>query len=308
MSPPFQVWWHEGSQPTRQKSARHPGSKAPTGACYDAAAVGLDGSWHYNWLGAPCYGSVCAGHHQAAERAPMMGQLGQAGSVLAQKCGAEARNVASGNWITVNWRRSGVRRMLGCNEPDGHEGGKCSPAAAAADWSDAQRLADKFDPPLGLISPAPISGGGADGHGLGLDGASPWLDQLFGNCSAAPGCNSSRIEFIAMHDYHGNATSMTQRIAGAAKRRGRKIWLTEWAILDWGKPPPRAMMGNFMAQALPLLGASPGAYRRAWLTGACSRSLSRAPGSTNAPRPMLVLAGVRWQGIPTIPTESGRYS
>ena len=45
----------------------------------------------------------------------------------------------------------------GYNEPDGHEGGKCTPAQAAADWVHVQALASKFDPPLTLVSPAPVS-------------------------------------------------------------------------------------------------------------------------------------------------------
>ena len=240
---------------------------SPTGTCYDAAALGLSSSWFYNWLALPYYGSVCDGHHQSAEFVPMMGSIGQANATMSVMCGAQPCDLRTDNWITRNWIPSGVRYLLGYNEPDGHEGGKCAPADAARDWVQVQALADKFDPPLVLVSPAPVSGAGTDGHGYGLDGACRWLDEFLGNCSAVvEGCDPRRIEYIAMHDYHGNATAMIQRITAAAARYRRKVWLTEFAILDWGKPPPRAAMDAFMREALPLLDASDDVYRYAWFS------------------------------------------
>ena len=74
---------------------------------------------------------ICGSKPRAAEYVPMMGKVSQASSVLSQKCGADTCNVTTDNWITDKWLPSGVRYMLGYNEPDGHEGGKCTPAAAA---------------------------------------------------------------------------------------------------------------------------------------------------------------------------------
>ena len=99
------------------------------------------------------------------------------------------------------------------------------------------------DPPLVLVSPAPVSGAGTDGHGYGPDSACRWLDGPPGNCSGVVGaCGPARIEYTAMHDYHGNAAAMMGRIAAAVARCGREVWLTEFAILGWGSPPPRAAM------------------------------------------------------------------
>merc|ERR1712186_185149 len=73
-------------------------------------------------------------------------------------------------------------------------------------------------------------------------------------------------KFIAMHDYIGNVTGMMHRISAAAKRYNRKVWVTEWAILDWGHPPPRTAMDAFMTEALPLLDASDDVFRYAWFS------------------------------------------
>ena len=113
----------------------------------------------------------------------MMGRVGQALQILNMKCGDVVCNLTTDNWITEKWQPSGVRHLLGYNEPDGHEGGKCTPAEAAADWVHVQTLANAFDPPLVLVSPAPISGAGVDGHGYGPDGVSVWMDEFFGNCT-----------------------------------------------------------------------------------------------------------------------------
>ena len=253
--------------PNRSSPAGFWGDDAPTGTCYDAAQLGLHRSWFYNWLAVPYYGQACDHHHQAAEYVPMMGQVGQAEQILNIKCGNVPCNLTKDNWVTANWIPSGVTHLLGYNEPDGHEGGKCTPAQAAKDWVHVQTLANAFDPPLVLVSPAPISGAGVDGHGYGLDGVSVWMDEFLGNCThVVPECDTSLIKYMAMHDYHGNATAMMQRIRGVRARYGRQVWVTEWAILHWGSPPPRARMNAFMTEALPMLDASDDVARYAWFS------------------------------------------
>ena len=170
--------------------------------------------------------------------------------------------------FTKHWVSSGVTHLLGYNEPDGYNINAVSstPAQAAADWVHVQTLAAKFKPPLVLVSPAVVSGVHNDG-GYDLDGVSTWMDEFFGNCThVVAKCKPSLIKYIAMHDYHGDAAALMRRIEGArARYGGRKIWLTELAILRFGKPPPRAIMNAFLKEVLPLLDASDDVDRYAWL-------------------------------------------
>lgn len=236
-------------------AARHWSKRSPTGTCYDAAALGLTGSWFYNWLPQPYFGKACDHHHQAAEFVPTITSVG-----LAEEIMKEER-------FTKYWVASGVTHLLGYNEPDGYNSNAVSstPAAAAADWVHVQDLAAKFNPPLVLVSPAVVSGVHNDG-GYNSDGVSSWMDEFFGNCThVVAKCDPSLIKYIAMHDYHGDISSLMQRIQGARARYGRKIWITELAILKFGQPPSRSVMNAFMKEVLPLLDASDDVARYAWL-------------------------------------------
>ena len=70
--------------------------------------------------------------------------------------------------------------------------------------------------------------------GLDDDGVSPWLDAFFGNCSIISGCDSTKLEGIAFHDYIGNASNLLRRIEGLSARygpiigqpAGARIWIT----------------------------------------------------------------------------------
>ena len=234
----------------------HWGGHETIGTCYDATVLGLNGSWFYNWLPQPYFGTTCDHYHQAAEFVPTISKLGMASTIMKEER------------MTKHWKSSGVTHLLGYNEPDGYNenAAKCTPAQAAADWVHVQVLASKFDPPLVLVSPAVVSGVHNPG-GYSPDGASEWMDQFFGNCThVVPECDPSLIKFIAMHDYYGDAPALMRRIKGArARYGGRKIWLTEFAILHYGNPPPRAAMNDFMREVLPLLDASDDVARYAWL-------------------------------------------
>lgn len=218
----------------------------PTGTCYDAAALGLSGSWFYNWLPQPYYGRACDHHHQTAEFVPTIRKLRLASEIMQDM---QTR--------TKHWVASGVTHLLGYNEPDGHSDAACTPAQAAADWVHVQVLAAKFNPPLVLVSPALVSGVHNDG-GYSPDGVSAWMDQFFGNCTyVVPECNPHLIKYMALHDYYGDPDKLMRRVKGVRTRYGgRKIWLTEFAILKYGRPPQRSAMNAFMRQVLPLLDAS----------------------------------------------------
>merc|ERR1711879_158218 len=83
-----------------------------------------------------------------------------------------------------------------------------------------QKVAEQFDPPLELVAPAVASGSESGGKDAWDDnGKSTWLDDFFGNCTnVVKDCDPSKMQYIAMHDYHGNVTGLKRRIEGAYKR------------------------------------------------------------------------------------------
>ena len=70
--------------------------------------------------------------------------------------------------------------------------------------------------------------------GLNDAGVSPWLDEFFGNCSQLSGCDPTKLEGIAFHDYNGNVARLLQRASGLSSRygptigqpAGARIWIT----------------------------------------------------------------------------------
>ena len=250
--------------PARPAAARKKGYSGFLGhayTCQDMASLDLVDSWWYNWIVHPSQYSHCKPNdgtysYMGAEYVPMINGI----NALPPK----------GPYLT-EWHAANVHYLLGYNEPDPSKNHPhaCSPMAAAQKWVDVQAVAASMYPPLRLVSPS-VSSTGWD-----ADGKSEWLDQFFGNCTdqtIAPGCNSSLIEFIGLHDYTGNATALMRRLNGARARYGeRQIWITEFAILGkpWATPPwtaTRAMQDAYLQEVLPLLDASDAVFRYAWFT------------------------------------------
>jgi hypothetical protein len=58
-----------------------------------------------------------------------------------------------------------------------------------------------------------------------------------------------------------------RRINGMHSHYGRKVWITEFAILGvWNHPVPRVQQDAYMKEVLPLLDASAAVFRYAWFT------------------------------------------
>jgi hypothetical protein len=236
--------------------------------CQDGALLDLDDSWHYSWMANPSQYGKCNGQTLSAEFVPMVNGINQAKSMLT-------------NHFRTSWAELNVRYLLGYNEPDYGNGHNhphmCSPADAAADWPDLQKLALMFDPPLELVAPGVASGsetGGSDAWDA--DGHSTWLDEFFGNCTeVVDDCDPSMIKYIAMHDYWGNVSKLERRLSGAVHKYGRKVWLTEFAITDWRDPPTREMQDAYMKDVLPFLDSNDNVFRYAWF------SSRNAPDSQN---------------------------
>lgn len=230
--------------------------------CGDAKAVGLGDSWYYSWIQAP-YGKAnkCAWKKKglAKEFVPMINGIPSSSRTLEQ---FQANNKALPKTLQ---QQANIHFLLGYNEPDASPSHpmSCEPADGAKAWPNVQQTAALFNPPLTLISPCPASEA-FDDHGR-----SWWLDQFFGNCTGA--CDPSQIKYIAMHDYTGDAQLMMQRIEGASKYYGRKIWLTEYGIIQTGRcqgrTPDEERHEAYMKETIPLLDNSPAVYRYAWFAG-----------------------------------------
>lgn len=227
--------------------------------CEDATALGLGDSWWYNWITNPSQYGKCHGKKQAAEFVPMVVGINQAQHFT--------------DAVKRRWEETNVHYLLGYNEPDSGNGKhnhphECSPASAAADWPSLQKIAEQFDPPLQLVAPGVASRGETGGgDAWDDDGKSTWLDDFFGNCThVVKDCNITKIKYIAMHDYHGNVTGLKRRVEGAAKRYGRKVWLTEFAITRFGNAPARAEQDSYLKEVLPYLDSSEAVFRYVWFT------------------------------------------
>merc|ERR1711933_415844 len=173
--------------------------------------------------------------------------------------------------VKREWKFANVHYLLGYNEPDlgnGHNHPhQAAPAVAAADWPLVQKVAEQFDPPLELVGPAVASGSESGGRDAWDDnGRSTWYDDFFGNCThVVKDCDPSKIKYIAMHDYHGDVAGLKRKVEGAVKRYGgRKVWLTEVAITDWGAPPARTAQVAYMKELLPYLDSSNDIFRYSW--------------------------------------------
>eukprot|EP00040_Diaphanoeca_grandis_P006807 m.38679 g.38679 ORF g.38679 m.38679 type:complete len:398 (-) comp17987_c0_seq1:241-1434(-) len=241
--------------PTVAQKQGFSGFLGPHFNCSDAAALALKDSWFYTWMKNAAQYKTCP-FGSAAEFAPMINGIGQ------------LANGISGHY-KKEWIANNAKYLLGYNEPDYGNGHNhphmVSPADAAKDWVLVQNLAEELG--LGLVSPAVST------TGLNDDGVSPWFDQFFGNCSIVPGCNSSRIDFIAFHDYNGDVFKLQSRANGLMKRYGKPTWLTEFAINKWARIGPngcdncnitRAMQDEYMKAALPLLDKCDAVARYAW--------------------------------------------
>ncbi|GAA0269254.1 hypothetical protein GCM10009539_65500 [Cryptosporangium japonicum] len=116
--------------------------------------------------------------------------------------------------------------LLGFNEPDFASQSNLSPTRALELWPSLQGTG------MRLGSPAPAFGAATDGS---------WFDQFMTGAQA----RGYRVDFIALHWYGGdfttaNAVSQLKSYLQAVHDRWHKpIWLTEYALIDFGSGTPR---------------------------------------------------------------------
>eukprot|EP00041_Stephanoeca_diplocostata_P025265 m.657427 g.657427 ORF g.657427 m.657427 type:complete len:475 (+) comp22713_c0_seq3:392-1816(+) len=218
--------------------------------CNDAQSLNLQSSWHYNWGLWPT--QVDGGGNTAAQGVQFCAKP-QCAEFVPMLWGCYG-NCTHGLWsgFRESWKALGVTHILGWNEPDNPSQSNLSPQKAALYWQQLDALAQSFSPPLVIVGPAMThwdSTGGSD-----------WLDEFFGNLSDTL---ARRIEFLAQHDYSGDATGIVSRAKAAQQRYKRTVWLTEFAVGD-GKN--RAANDAFAKEVLPLLETTPSIARYAWFS------------------------------------------
>jgi len=131
--------------------------------------------------------------------------------------------------------------ILGFNEPNHKDQSDLSPEVAAAAWIEIQEMY----PDRLLVSPAPAGGN------------TNWFDPFFQACEEL-GC---RIDYLATHDYEGNAKHVMNRLEMLYNRYGKKIWLTEFA-----KCCTRSLqeVEDFAREIIPRLEEADFVFRYSW--------------------------------------------
>lgn len=226
---------------TEVVAAKKAGLSFVDSTCDDAKALGLGDSWYYNWNSNPdAKGLSCMDAPRAAEFVPMI-----------WSCAGDCEDGLPKDYWSL-WLKTGSKYLLGFNEPDNENQANMTAQEAAEAWVSVQKMAAKFVPPLELVSPA-MTHWSEEG--------TPWLDQFFGNCTQIKDCDPSLIKYVAFHDYSGNADDIIKKATGAAKKYGRKVWLTEFSV---GSGKHRVTQDAFLKQVVPALESSDSVFRYAW--------------------------------------------
>jgi hypothetical protein len=149
-------------------------------------------------------------------------------------------------------KRSSRGELLGFNEPDRPDQANLTPQQACDLWPRLQAT--------GLRLGAPAVSWGADVPG-------GWLDR-FMTCARQ---RHLRVDFIPLHFYSSNYTSATndlKRYITATHARYRKpVWITEYALLDFGAGKPQAsprQQAAFVRTSTAMMNRLPYLERYAW--------------------------------------------
>eukprot|EP00927_Polykrikos_kofoidii_P008139 TRINITY_DN13379_c0_g2_i1.p1 TRINITY_DN13379_c0_g2~~TRINITY_DN13379_c0_g2_i1.p1 ORF type:complete len:510 (-),score=59.25 TRINITY_DN13379_c0_g2_i1:261-1682(-) len=241
------------SQPLRRKRG-FSGFIGDSFTCGDAEALSLANSWFHTGSLHESENDTCRDVYQrwgsdlASEFVPTISDVGEAELLLT---GRERERTHR------EWGRSNVQFLLGYTQL---QNANITPADAANDWVNVQKLAALFDPPLLLVSPTVFA------EHVDETGASWWLDEFLANCSDIVDCDVSLIGYIAFQDHFGSIDNLTDRIDKIQGKYGRGIWLTGFAVERLDQPPTRDEETDFMRAAIPILESHEGLHRYSWCT------------------------------------------
>lgn len=145
-----------------------------------------------------------------------------------------------------------VKYILGFNEPDGKAQANMSVDEAIALWP---RL-EEIGVPIG--SPATVSPNNA------------WMIEFMEKAKT----NNLRVDFLAVHHYGGaNIMAMINKLKETYVAYGKPIWITEFAVADWGAASPSSNrysteeVIDFMNKGLSALDEIEWIERYAWFSG-----------------------------------------
>jgi Glycosyl hydrolase catalytic core len=202
----------------------------------DLTALSKGISWWYNWALQPDNAAVASAHAGiGVEFVPMVW-----GQSFVPDLAADVP--------------SGVRFLLGFNEPNFGSQSNLTPSQAAALWPQVEAFAKQRGIPL--VSPAV----NYCGSPCNVTNPFDWLDQFFAAC---PGC---QVDYIAMHWYACTGSALTNYLSTFESKYTQPLWLTEFSCLD-GSDTSEPTQEAYMKTALGLLEADPRVYRYAWFTG-----------------------------------------
>jgi Glycosyl hydrolase catalytic core len=141
-------------------------------------------------------------------------------------------------------------QILGFNEPDQKGQADLRVERALEAWPSLESIGAR------LGSPAPA-------HALPAKGELMWLSDFL--------LPRPHVDFVAVHWYGGaNAKSLMTWVKNVCEKYGKPIWITEFAVADWGATAPTSnsytpeQVQEFMKEALPMLDAEPCVERYAW--------------------------------------------
>jgi hypothetical protein len=146
---------------------------------------------------------------------------------------------------------SGMKALLGFNEPNFPDQANLSPERAAALWPRVEELARQLGVDT-LVSPA-----------LNFNAYHPidWLHRFLEVCS---GC---RVDAIAFHSYTCHGKYLQDHI-NLYRTLGKPLWLTEFACSEQGSEDRLSAQGQmaYMREAVPLLEQDPDIATYAWFS------------------------------------------
>ena len=156
-------------------------------------------------------------------------------------------------YVTSQLAETSTKNLLGFNEPDHRAQANMSVDRAIRLWPQLQSTG------LRLGSPATINV------------TSRWLDQFMTRAKKA----NLRVDFMTMHSYTSpNAESFLAKVNYLHEKYERPIWVTEFAVADWGATASRPSRytgletRRFMKATVAGMRAMPFVERFAWKTRA----------------------------------------
>lgn len=150
-------------------------------------------------------------------------------------------------------KKSGVREILGYNEPDESRQANLSVEKALDAWPLLMETG------LRLGSPSCVHPD------------RKWMKAFMQGVKE----RNLRVDFVCMHSYGGpSPQALVQRIESIHEMFGRPVWITEFAVGDWEAKSPETnrhkpeRVLKFMEETLPLLEAMDIVERYAWFPAA----------------------------------------